>query len=720
MADRIRIVRQKCSLHEGSQCMVRVVSFEVQDQTNQFVQIPPFCVRQFLTKKDYFAHIYSQLSSKYRLTTTEVGIVLERHEDLNRLLVPWFREYYKPESQTSLKPMTGHPNSAMLTDTQLAPFVPSIARRVDQSIHFHLGMTYRPPPVAMKGIRSLQDLLRPRTSVESILTETVTVGGKPYPLFYYSTNPTGQDSMKTINLMKEFSFNAAQRGVSYHQMRKWITPALRNLEYVLRCDDYVGKLDFFYSPTMTHRFIKMRTSGGILDTPSISVNYGDDKIRIANAGSKIYLFEAAARELHALIIQISRHQDVLFQPYNVTKLKGEFRLLYEKDFAKLPEALNKCREFFIPSLTLTLLAELLHKHRMLIERGEVIQIGCTPWYGGWQQIAEAMNYNQDNLFWVDGDITGLDKHITDWMLYLYLASGSRYYNWKGMNGQQRRLLRQLYKLLMYHVTNKITLQPGTIWRLIIGVMYSGGKETSHGDSWIMALIFFLYIEYTKAMYPDSAPFIQSCLLANFIAIIVYGDDHIWCCPISLRGIINVMAWAKFLKDFLGMELRDYREYTKFLSVVDITTGSFVYKGPKFLKRYFIASYIPDTCAVLPYKPFLESVIRMCLVTEADGYPGLLLKTIGQAWDTMGTNPVAYAVCRDVYEYARTQCDQTPREIYLEWKNDPKKTAILRSMIKKVNMTHDEFFDSFPEIEHLRSRHRFDPTRNSNRPVLLMM
>jgi len=429
---------------------------------------------------------------------------------------------------------------------------------------------------------------------------------------------------------------------------------------------------------------------------------------------------AAIKEVHKVVVTLCHDKVYVFQPYNITKLKGEHRYMFEKALEKIPEALNRVREFFIPSLSLTLISELIHKYRMLIERGDVITIGCTPWYGGWYQLAKSLNYDNPDLFWADGDITGLDKHFTDRELTAYLISGMRYYDWQGMNPSQRTLLKRLYLLMTYHVVNKITVQPGTFWRLIRGVMYSGGKETSHGDSWIMALIFFMFIEYIAFMHPTDAPYIRQCLMLRFIAIIVYGDDHVWCAPKAVRHIINVAAFARFLKEFFGMDLRDYKEYDQFLSQVDHCRGTFLYKGPKFLKRYWIPGTDIDIsgCApVIPYKAYLETLVRACTVTEEEDIPGLLLKLIGQAWDTMGTNELTYDVLRQLYEYAINKTKLTPRQIYEIWKTDASKAKFLASMAKKATIGEKEFFEAFPSLELLQSRHTFLPELCNNRPTV---
>jgi hypothetical protein len=715
----MQIVNSPCRIHPHQFCNVTVTS-TVTDENEEMVHVPSFCVKQFDMKKDMMAHVYSYLASKYTLRVFGRTVKVHTVQDTEKLLLNWYRDYLTPPSRIRLNAMTSHTNNPQLTNVRLATFVPELSRRVDRVISTYVGHLPNLPIAPVKQVKSLQELCKPRTSVYTILNETVTVNGREYPLFYYSTNSYGEDSLKLINLMREFSFDTAQRGSMYSRIRSFVSPALKNLEMFLETDEYVGRFKFHYSPEVLHTFVKFRTSGGIMDYPSLSYVHDGIKYRMMNSGNKLYLFEAALREVHRIIISMAKGNPFIFQPYNITKLKAEIRFLFEKEFEKMPKAIYRMREFFIPSLTLTLMCQLLNGDRMLIERGHVMQIGCTPWYGGWYQLAVIMNYDNPDLFWVDGDISKLDKCITDWQLYIYLAAGARYYAWDKMDRAQRRLLRKLYELIMYHVVNKITLQPGTIWVLILGVMYSGGKETSHGDSWIMGFIFFLYIEYIKGIYPGLAPFIQQSLIARFIMIIIYGDDHVWCCPKVLRQAINATSFASFLKTYLGMELRDYKEYDKFLSEVDIATGVFRYRGPKFLKRFFIDSFIPGSAPVLPYKPYLETSVRLCAVTEEEGYPGLMLKSLGLRWDSMGTNPVTSAACLTAYNFAVERCKKTPREIFEEWKTDPNKEKILRNLVKKVNMTSEQFFDSYPTDEMLMGRHQFQPELCNNRPVIFSM
>jgi len=347
---------------------------------------------------------------------------------------------------------------------------------------------------------------------------------------------------------------------------------------------------------------------------------------------------------------------------------------------------------------------------MLIERGNVIKIGCSAYNGQWYEIAKFMNYESDELIWVDGDITALDKHITDWMMYVYLAAGSRYFSFKRMNEDQKKFMKRLYTYIMYHVTNKITLQVGNIWRIICGVMYSGGPETSHGDSWIMGLCFCLYLCHIMHIHPHIAKYIMDAITIGMIRFIVYGDDHIWCYPKVLRGILGASSFAEFLRRYCNMELRDYKEYEKFLSVVDHSRGTFIFKGPRFLKRFFIFNdIILGGAPVLPWKQFLEPVVRMCTIERNTGFLGALLKTYGHAWESYGTNLVTYSCAKTMYDkIANSGCVKMPRDMIDDFLMMEGGEKAVNDLVRRIGLTAEEIFDKFPDLEELQQRHIYNP------------
>jgi len=388
-------------------------------------------------------------------------------------------------------------------------------------------------------------------------------------------------------------------------------------------------------------------------------------------------------------------------------MKAEFKFGHEKSIPDLIKMQHKTREFFIPSVNMVFLSSVVQKERMYFERGNVIRIGMKFWHGGAYDLARYLNYNIPRMFFGDGDIEALDKKVKDWELYLYIASSCRYFNWKKMNRSQRRMLERLIRKLMYFISSKVVLHAGTFWRFMTGVMYSGGLETSHGDSWIMALIFFLYLNHVISQHPSLASVITEQIVYRYIAIAVFGDDHLWCCPDFLRPVINVLGFRDFLSRYCDMNLRDYREYDSFLSVPDRTTGLLKVVGPKFLKRYFIANDIdPRLAPVLPYKPLFEPMLKNFVDSEHI-YENYILKSIGMAWDTMGTNPIHYRLVQEFFERLMFGNPRTPDEMYRHAVLGIDGRLKMNKMIRRVGIPADKFFAGFPSLEEMQERHVID-------------
>jgi len=328
------------------------------------------------------------------------------------------------------------------------------------------------------------------------------------------------------------------------------------------------------------------------------------------------------------------------------------------------------------------------------------------WHGGAECLFRYLNGHMRGFIYVDGDIVGLDKHIQDWQLLLYCFGAFPYFDWKNMSEKDATFLEQIMIIWASHVCSKLVCHIGSFWRYMVGQMYSGGKETSHGDSWIMAFLFFCYCQHLKTRNPSRSILIDEFLSRYFITIVVYGDDHIWCAPDCMEDIMNHKTWKSFLKDYCNMELRDENLYRSLLSIPD-GTGRLVVKGPKFLKRYFILNENDDGLAkILPYKEIDEQMVR-AMTTETTVAAELIISLIGHAWDTQGTNEEAYHVISELYHRISAYDNRTPMQI-LESMDiaDVSKTR-LRRLLRKSGISYSEMFDHFPTLAELRSRHVFD-------------
>jgi len=605
----------ECFKHHGT-CSVKFTSIE------QGFEDIYRCVRDFKSIEDLMASVYAEIVSKYYVNGTDFVIRMQAHWGS---YTEYYRELYTSDSQIAIRPLTPHKNTPIPTNVVMPSFLREIVGILSGRYLRQLtgiDMNVRPG--------SLAELCLKRLSWERILYE------QWYGMqqVIYTTNNVSPSKM--IALYKTFDNDGAMRGFSFATLRGIIPRGLRHLERMLDCENRVGTMLFRYSPEKLFKYIKIGTSGGIISTRTGQETIKGNVYCVKNSGDKIHHLEAAIKHFHRFIYCVCTGKKHVFQPLCVLKIKGEFKFGHEKDVEGLMQMLMKSREFFIPSVDMVFLSTLLFEQRMFFERGNLIRIGMKYWHGGAYELAKFLNYDNPDIFFFDGDIEGLDKKIKDWQLYLYIASGSRYFDWKSMNSRQVKVLKKLIRILMYHISNKVVLCTGTFWRIMRGVMYSGGKETSHGDSWIMGFVFCCYIVYTMDKYPGMMAAIEYALDRRFLAIVVYGDDHIICCPKILRNIINVQYFSEFLSTYMDMILRDYREYDTFLSIPD-DCGGLKYKGPRFLKVFFIANTInPELPAVLPYTLINERMLR--LFSDAEGYAEkYILKAISAAWMSFGTN-----------------------------------------------------------------------------------
>jgi len=276
-----------------------------------------------------------------------------------------------------------------------------------------------------------------------------------------------------------------------------------------------------------------------------------------------------------------------------------------------------------------------------------------------------------------------------------------------MTDEQMDFYFKLVQKLMYRISNKIVIHAGTFWRFMSGVMYSGGKETSHGDSWLLALKFFEYLVWIMDQHPLIEYTVDVQIMNGFIRMVIYGDDHVWCCPEFLHEYINVRSFAQFLYETCGWVLRDYQEYRDFCSVPNIENGGLLVKGPKFLKRYWIKNTInPELAPILPYKPLMEPMLK--LFCDAEGLPeNYTLKCLGAAWDTMGTNPLHYQLVLQFYQTLMCSELRSPMELVDLALTTQKGTFSINKLLRRVGMTKDQMFNHFPTEEELLRRHIID-------------
>jgi hypothetical protein len=330
---------------------------------------------------------------------------------------------------------------------------------------------------------------------------------------------------------------------------KHVPAALSNLLSAMHVSRNYYTLDFDYDPLKLILKVKIYTSGGIMPGGSMHFKWCGSDCTVTSSGMKGHLMESAMRKLHRIMARIKRGDETAYEMMvAVIKAKYEWKYGQFKSVAELDAMLMKIREFFIPDLPHVYLCILLNEKRMKLERNNVIRIGMKYWHGGAYYLYTYLCGDFEDMIWVDGDIESLDKHISDWLLLLYCAGVYPYYNWGIMTEEKSIFLQKLLEYWASNVCAKAVCHIGSFWRYMCGQMYSGGPETSHGDSWIMAFIFYVYCEINKQDHPHLAVVIQSFMMETIIMIVVYGDDHIWGAPGILDKIMNANTWKSFFKE----------------------------------------------------------------------------------------------------------------------------------------------------------------------------
>jgi hypothetical protein len=378
---------------------------------------------------------------------------------------------------------------------------------------------------------------------------------------------------------------------------------------------------------------------------------------------------------------------------------------------------SKLRLFFIPSAIKYILDFLLQKPRMMFERGRYIMVGMKWLYGGAQRFFEMMHGGDSDYVWFEGDWSRYDLSILSVMLMLYNQSAAFYYDKApGTN--------PFYYLLEYtseQLVGKIVRFLGNEWRMIIGEMPSGDYNTSHGDSWIQAVLWHTYVISVEFSHPERKKEIQEALRLYKLWIAVFGDDYLMCVPRALSGIISGIGYGEFLKKNFYMEQKasTVKRHDTFLSQIDSKTGEMTFCGPKFLKRYFIKMEINGVVQVVAYRPTRPYYVRSVHCVNPGTDIQMMIRLVGMAWDTMGTNIVAYYFIRFLFrQYERYLAKQgyTPDNIGYQmhqvFHEDPDQ---YNKYFKKVGFEGQ--YITFPTLEELHAANELIPEEHFPMPFL---
>jgi len=508
---------------------------------------------------------------------------------------------------------------------------------------------------------------------------------------------------KVTKLYSEFKVDNVVRGPTFEYNRTLIPKALELFELMYDLKRFKGKSVWSFNPAdLVVAMGQLATSAGLVDCDSADTPFG----KISNSGRKSEMLLATMREVYNWLYRTAKGEIVHITTYDVIRMKIEMVITDMATEEALHKLRFKTREFFIPPYFLVMMGRLFQADRQKMERG-VNRIGSVWAYGGAYEFAKLMNYDRDDVEWGTGDIYKLDKHIRDWILALYGAMLTYFMDYDKMTEEDVFIHKRAIEEMVFNLVTKITCHVDAVWCVMVGSMYSGGFETSNGDTWVMIFAYCMFIAHEIERHPHDAADIKRMMLAGILIMVAYGDDHLASWP-KKYSYLNHYNFARFCERYLGLIMRDTKMHKIFLSEVN-RAGELVSAGPVFLKRYFIASPHQHTAPVLPFRPARQSIMKW-LTTSSCTSAELLLSSIGMAYDTYGANLPAYKTIEYCRHVIGKEDPRTPREIYNAYKDDPKMSAIIVRMTKKIGISAHEMFAKFPKYEYLVDRNIYDPAR----------
>jgi hypothetical protein len=318
--------------------------------------------------------------------------------------------------------------------------------------------------------------------------------------------------------------------------------------------------------------------------------------------------------------------------------------------------LDKCRTFVCPS-SLFACMEMLVGQRMKVERGRVIRIGGRWNKGGADVLAFALGIHDimsaaaPSL--VEGDVTNFDQRVLGHMVDMYYSMGLIYDDPSHPDYLARV---EITKFLIRNILCRVTHFLGPVWGIQRGGVPSGAQNTSHLDSWVMALWFFLFMAYQMSQAPlDIAKRIAEKWADGTLAVVVYGDDHLYNKTIDpeIGHWMSGLKFQNFMKTYFDVEIRGLLDGVSFLSVQ--RSGFLVHKGATFLRHQIVLNPyrdMPNQPTFLPFRETSEYVARAVIGRDpgkARDVLDVILSCIGHAYGTYASNRDAYDKLLSLYE-----------------------------------------------------------------------
>jgi len=351
--------------------------------------------------------------------------------------------------------------------------------------------------------------------------------------------------------------------------------------------------------------------------------------------------------------------------------------------------------------------------RHLRERGRVIRIGHKWARGGADSIARALNVTLLNCWKkiiVEGDAKGFDQSVRELFVNLYFSTMGVHFD---KSSPDYPAFEKIVKFLLKNMIDRITHLFGELWAIIHGGVPSGAYNTSHMDSWIMALYFCLFMVYQVMTAPVHLQEDLEEYMLQQLYLVVYGDDHLYNKGEGNESVyFSGTIFAKFMLDHFDVEIRDLKDGISFCS--QHRNGYITRMGATFLKYQFVVNENrsvgqPD---FLPFRETREYIVRAVWARETRPRDAIdvILSILGQVYGTYGSNRDAYDRLRLLYEeliFSMDSIEDLQKRLANRIGHDEIKK------LRQAGVTAEELTGGFPLWETLQKKNIVDKSYQEN-------
>jgi len=350
--------------------------------------------------------------------------------------------------------------------------------------------------------------------------------------------------------------------------------------------------------------------------------------------------------------------------------------------------------------------------RMMLERGHNISVGMKWSRGGGDKLAERLGVKRGREWqrvFGDGDFDALDQNIHYIFIQLFYWMGGVYFK---KDHKDYEIMMRIIKFLAQTVSARLVRFFQHLVAVVVGKMPSGCWMTSHGDSWIVLLWFFIFgiMQILKAPLHKRA-YLENCLVVRIIILIVYGDDHILSNDrdetAELFSEEQFMHWCT---TYLKVTIRDARSDVPFC--VQTRNGYKTSPGIVYLKHFMVRNreVSHGQSYYLPFRDMCDYQIKCVWGKECkdrDIYD-FLLSTLGHAYGTYASNYDAYSWLRHAHVAA---IDTLGAGKYVESLGEAMDRGHTNSdfmkKMRQADISMQEIFGGYPTWETLVAKNTYD-------------